>query len=172
MVISMAQCKTAVTPLLTHWSYCSLTLSHWYISGSRQNFQMAMHCGNNRFPSNLNSEYWMTTKNKLTSTRYLSIPNKTDWQTETTKKTGQVTKRTNFANTKLISGSDFYLTWMMCIDQCQESKYKRHVTLVAVTGIIILMPYLYIKSLQSSEDQALIWNMPDLQMSCRDLTRW
>ena len=26
--ISMAQCKTAVTPLLTHWSYCSLALSH------------------------------------------------------------------------------------------------------------------------------------------------
>ena len=26
----MAQCKTAVTPLLTHWSYCSLALSHQY----------------------------------------------------------------------------------------------------------------------------------------------
>ena len=26
--ISMAQHKTAVTPLLMHWSYCSLTLSH------------------------------------------------------------------------------------------------------------------------------------------------
>ena len=26
---SMAQCKTAVTPLLTHWSYWSLALSHW-----------------------------------------------------------------------------------------------------------------------------------------------
>ena len=26
----MAQCKAAVTPLLTHWSYCSLALSHWY----------------------------------------------------------------------------------------------------------------------------------------------
>ena len=25
---SMASCKTAVTPLLTHWSYCSLALSH------------------------------------------------------------------------------------------------------------------------------------------------
>ena len=24
----MAQCKTAVTPLLTHWSYCSLALRH------------------------------------------------------------------------------------------------------------------------------------------------
>ena len=30
-VISMTQCKTTVTPLLTHWSYCSLALSHWYI---------------------------------------------------------------------------------------------------------------------------------------------
>ena len=26
--ISMAKCKTAVTPLLIHWSYCSLALSH------------------------------------------------------------------------------------------------------------------------------------------------
>ena len=25
---SMVWCKTAVTPLLTHWSYCSLALSH------------------------------------------------------------------------------------------------------------------------------------------------
>ena len=30
-VISMAYCKTTVTPLLTHWSYYSLALvSHWY----------------------------------------------------------------------------------------------------------------------------------------------
>ena len=29
-IISMDQCKTAVTPLLTHWSYCSLALSHRY----------------------------------------------------------------------------------------------------------------------------------------------
>ena len=29
-IISMASCKTAVTPLLTHWSYCSLALSHRY----------------------------------------------------------------------------------------------------------------------------------------------
>ena len=28
--ISMAQCKTAVTPLLTHWSYCRLALNHQY----------------------------------------------------------------------------------------------------------------------------------------------
>ena len=27
-IISMAQCKTAVTPFLTHWSYCSFALSH------------------------------------------------------------------------------------------------------------------------------------------------
>ena len=34
--ISMAQCKTAVIPLLTHWSYCSLALSHrfCYITAS------------------------------------------------------------------------------------------------------------------------------------------
>ena len=28
--ISMAQCKTEVTPLLMHWSYCSLALSRGY----------------------------------------------------------------------------------------------------------------------------------------------
>ena len=28
--ISMASCKTAVSPLLTHWKYCSLALSHRY----------------------------------------------------------------------------------------------------------------------------------------------
>ena len=27
----MAKCKAAVTPLLTHWSYCSLPLSHRYM---------------------------------------------------------------------------------------------------------------------------------------------
>ena len=27
--IDMDQCKTAATPLLTHWSYCSLSLGHW-----------------------------------------------------------------------------------------------------------------------------------------------
>ena len=27
----MAQCKTAVSPLLTHWRYCSLVLSHRHI---------------------------------------------------------------------------------------------------------------------------------------------
>ena len=30
-VISITNCKTAVTPLLTRWSYCSLALSHQYI---------------------------------------------------------------------------------------------------------------------------------------------
>ena len=30
--ILMTWCKTAVTPLLTHWSYCSLALSHRYHS--------------------------------------------------------------------------------------------------------------------------------------------
>ena len=29
-IISMARCKTVVTPLLTHWSYCSLALGHRY----------------------------------------------------------------------------------------------------------------------------------------------
>ena len=30
-IISMAWCKTAVTPLLTHWSYCNLALSHRFV---------------------------------------------------------------------------------------------------------------------------------------------
>ena len=30
--LSMAWCKTAVTPVLTHWSYSSLALSHEYVS--------------------------------------------------------------------------------------------------------------------------------------------
>ena len=30
-IIAMAKCKTAVTPLLMQWSYCSLVLSCWYI---------------------------------------------------------------------------------------------------------------------------------------------
>ena len=34
MMISMAWCKTAVTPLLMHWSYCSLAQSLWYITPS------------------------------------------------------------------------------------------------------------------------------------------
>ena len=29
-LISMAQCITAVTPLLTHWGYCSLVMRHRY----------------------------------------------------------------------------------------------------------------------------------------------
>ena len=28
--ILMDKCKTAVSPLLMHWRYCSLALSHWY----------------------------------------------------------------------------------------------------------------------------------------------
>ena len=30
--ISMVKCKTAVSPLLTHWRYCSLALNHGYYS--------------------------------------------------------------------------------------------------------------------------------------------
>ena len=29
-VILMVQCKTAVSPLLMQWRYCSLALNHWY----------------------------------------------------------------------------------------------------------------------------------------------
>ena len=38
--ISMAWCKTAVTPLLTHWSYCSLALSLWFASMNMVNCVM------------------------------------------------------------------------------------------------------------------------------------
>ena len=34
IIISMASCKTAVSPLLTHWRYCSLALSHRYFVDS------------------------------------------------------------------------------------------------------------------------------------------
>ena len=30
LIITMVLGKTAVTPLLTHWRYCSLALNHWY----------------------------------------------------------------------------------------------------------------------------------------------
>ena len=35
-IILMAQCKTEVTPLLTHWSYCSLARNHWSESEFQQ----------------------------------------------------------------------------------------------------------------------------------------
>ena len=35
--ISIALCKTAVTTLLTHWSYCSPALSHRYLISGYQN---------------------------------------------------------------------------------------------------------------------------------------
>ena len=31
-IISTAMCKTTVSPLLMHWRYCGLALSHWYHS--------------------------------------------------------------------------------------------------------------------------------------------
>ena len=30
LIISMAKCRTTVTPLLTHWRYWSLALNYWY----------------------------------------------------------------------------------------------------------------------------------------------
>ena len=29
-VVLMVKCKTAVSPLLMHWRYCSFAISHWY----------------------------------------------------------------------------------------------------------------------------------------------
>ena len=63
--------------------------------------------------------------------------------------------------------------WLLCSTQLYRSKYiggTGHVNLVAITGTIILVPYLEAKSLQ------LIWRLGttlyDLQMSCRNLTSW
>ena len=45
--MSMALCKTSVTPLLAHWSYCSLALNHLYaIFGvqHRSEIQWYQHC--------------------------------------------------------------------------------------------------------------------------------
>ena len=50
-----------------------------------------------------------------------------------------------------------------------------HVALVAITGIAIMVPYLWVKSLQLIwRSGTRRWNLrvPDLQMSCRDLTVW
>ena len=45
--ISMAKCKTALTPLLTHWSYCSLALSHRYAWFNLHEEKMLLsHCWN------------------------------------------------------------------------------------------------------------------------------
>ena len=38
----MASCKTAVTPLLSHWSYCILPLSHWPDDFEQYNFHFAV----------------------------------------------------------------------------------------------------------------------------------
>ena len=43
-IISMAWCKTAVTPLLTHWSYCRLALSHWCILTHCSDWMFATLC--------------------------------------------------------------------------------------------------------------------------------
>ena len=42
-IISMAWCKTAVTPLLTHWSYCSLALSHRYVECTAYQSSTCIH---------------------------------------------------------------------------------------------------------------------------------
>ena len=49
-----------------------------------------------------------------------------------------------------------------------------NVTLVAITKTTILVPYHYYKSLQLIGLATHRWNLqvPDLQMSCRDLTTW
>ena len=41
----MAQCKTAVTPLLTHWSYCSLALSQRYSLVTENIFKITIRHG-------------------------------------------------------------------------------------------------------------------------------
>ena len=43
-IISKAWCKTAVIPLLTHWSYCSLALSHRYAGYCRRKIYLGSKC--------------------------------------------------------------------------------------------------------------------------------
>ena len=40
----MTYCKITVSPLLTRWSYCSLTLSHSYASLTLHSFMYLVHC--------------------------------------------------------------------------------------------------------------------------------
>ena len=52
--LSMAKCKTAVSPLLTHWSYCSLVQSHrnwhaWYGIRCEPVYFTAMNCTELRY---------------------------------------------------------------------------------------------------------------------------
>ena len=53
----MGECKTAVSPLLTHWRYCSLALNHW-----------SVQTGENGFASpSASSIYWSYSEIKITS---------------------------------------------------------------------------------------------------------
>ena len=64
---------TAVTPLLTHWSYCSLVLIHWYHS------YQSLQDGQSWHPSNSFSK--ITTKEIMTSMPYvLSAKKQLLWQ--------------------------------------------------------------------------------------------
>ena len=45
----MAHCKTAVTPLLTHWSYCSLALSHRFVFKILSTSISSEHCDRHIF---------------------------------------------------------------------------------------------------------------------------
>ena len=56
--ISMAQCKTVVTPLLTHWSYCSLALSHRYTPYRVGRLNMSDTCHNCRWRNRIRCATW------------------------------------------------------------------------------------------------------------------
>ena len=66
MYILMAKHKTAVTPFVTHWSYCSFTISPWYIhvcskqfSIQRVNSLIPGRGGNNFEIINLELIFWI-----------------------------------------------------------------------------------------------------------------
>ena len=50
----MAQCTTAVPPLLTQWNYCSLALSHWLYHKSKETIDISLS-----IQSNLIKDQWL-----------------------------------------------------------------------------------------------------------------
>ena len=68
--VSMALCKTAVTPLLTHWSYCSLALSHQYVSVPVASQSGRKYKYISMFPQNSWAHKWLS-DNQTKNFRYI-----------------------------------------------------------------------------------------------------
>ena len=89
--ISMAQCKTAVTPVQMQWSYCSLALSHWNVCelfvclllGCLQVVIGHQHLGCPRFLRKLGYKGWVTISRDLARTHFtcnFSLVNQIKWK--------------------------------------------------------------------------------------------